>query len=214
LSHGRGRARRAPGGPSHSVPGLVPSTVVPRPPATRSPHRRFLPLTEELIRSKARDAAGNPRRREIHVLHAGDDDPLQRMLNALQPGSYVRPHRHRRPPKAEAVVLLQGALGFAAFEDDGQVAEGGLVLVERQRGIFGVDWRAGLWHTFFALVPDTVVFEVKSGPWDPATDKEWAPWSPEEGTLEGTRYLAALEDALRERYGLGPRVWTPLPAGP
>jgi len=31
------------------------------------------------------------------------------------------------------------------------------------------------------LAPDTVIAEFKKGPYDPETDKEFAPWSTEDG---------------------------------
>lgn len=112
------------------------------------------------------------------------------MLNALQPGSYVRPHRHLSPPKAESIVLLRGKLGFVTFLDDGSV-DRRLVLAAGSAS-FGVDCHPGLFHTIFALEPDTVVFEVKPGPYDPASDKDFAPWAPEEGSPESAAYLERL----------------------
>ncbi len=44
----------------------------------------------------------------IQPFHKQNSDTLHRMLNAVQPDSYVRPHRHLDPPKAEAWILLQG----------------------------------------------------------------------------------------------------------
>jgi hypothetical protein len=41
-----------------------------------------------------------------------------------------------------------------------------------------------------ALKPDTVIFEVKAGPYDAATDKAFAPWAPAEGTQEAQSFLA------------------------
>jgi len=38
------------------------------------------------------------------------------MLNSIQPGSYLRPHRHLDPPKDEAFVLLKGSAGFVIFD--------------------------------------------------------------------------------------------------
>jgi cupin fold WbuC family metalloprotein len=156
---------------------------------------------------KANDARRSARRREIHVFHEGDADPLQRMLNAIQPGSYIRPHRHLNPPKAESVILLQGILGYASFGGDGLPEEGGLVLIDPNRYVYGCDIRAGVWHTFFALAPDTVIFEVKPGPYDPGVDKECAPWSPPEGSREAAAFLAELEDGFRRLWGLPARSW-------
>jgi len=183
------------------------------PVATKSGHETAVSIDLELIQRKARDARRSPRRREIHVFHEGDADPLQRMLNAIQPGSYIRPHRHLDPPKSESVVMLQGTLGYVSFTADGAPDEESFLLLERERGVYGCDIRPGVWHTILALAPDTVIFEVKPGPYSPANDKDFAPWAPLEHSPEAPAFLAQIEDAFRRLWGLPPRGWT-LPATP
>ena len=172
------------------------------PAATLSQHTFATTIDQALIDQKAHDAQASARQRDIHVLHTGDEDTLQRMLNAMQPGTYITPHRHVAVPKAEAVVVLQGSLGFVRFEEDGSYDEQNFVYINPKQGVFGVDYRAGVWHTFIALEPDTVVFEVKPGPYDAATDKEFAPWAPAEGDAATTEYLATLEDRFRQHFQL------------
>ena len=172
------------------------------PAATLSQHTVATTIDQSLVEQKAQDAQASGRQRDIHVLHTGNEDTLQRMLNAMQPGTYITPHRHVSVPKAEAVVVLQGSLGFVHFEDDGSYDEQHFVHINPKEGIFGVDYRAGVWHTFIALEPDTVVFEVKPGPYDAATDKEFAPWAPAEGDAEAVDYLSALETHFRQFFHL------------
>jgi cupin fold WbuC family metalloprotein len=175
--------------------------------ATRSAHDSACPITLSLIEQKAADALRNERHREIHMFHADGRDPVQRMLNAIQPSSYGRPHRHSNPPKSETLLWLKGSLGFVSFSEDGVFQDTDLILLGPQTGTIGVDCRAGIWHTFFALEPDTVVFEVKAGPFDANTDKDPAPWAPPENTPAGARYLADLEDRFRRQFQLGSRAW-------
>jgi cupin fold WbuC family metalloprotein len=179
------------------------------PAATRSDHEYVCAITPSLIAQKAADARRNERHREIHMLHADGHDPVQRMLNALQPSSYGRPHRHSSPPKSETLLLMKGSIGFVSFSEDGVAHDSDVLLLGPQTGVMGVDCRAGVWHTFFALEPDTVVFEVKAGPFDANTDKDPAPWAPAENTPEGARYLADLEDRFRRHFQLGNRTWFP-----
>jgi len=179
------------------------------PVATRSCHEAVGFIDRDLVQRKAYDARCSLRRREIHTFHRDDDDPLQRMLNALEPGSYIRPHRHLDPPKSESLILLHGALAYVSFDDDGRLSEDGLLLLEIDRGMYGCDIRPGVWHTIFALVPDTVVFEVKSGPYRPANDKDFAPWAPPERRPEAPAFLAELEDGFRRLWGLPARPWNP-----
>ncbi len=177
------------------------------PAATRANHAVATPITRELIAAKAAHARESTRQRDIHIFHTDANDTLQRMLNALQPGTYVQPHRHITPPKAESIVLLQGAIGFVPFHDDGSIDRDNWRLIDEACGCIGVDYRAGVWHTFFALAADTVLFEVKPGPYDAATDKEFATWAPAEGEAGALAYLANVEDAFRKHHGLDARPW-------
>ena len=89
-----------------------------------------------------------------------------------------------------------------SFGEDGLPQEGGLILIDSSRGVYGCDIRPGVWHTIFALAPDTVLFEVKPGPYDPGVDKEFAPWSPPEHSPEAALFLAEVEDGFRRLWGL------------
>ena len=160
--------------------------------ATRSRHDITFALTTDILEAKSRDARANSRKREILALQRGNEDSLQRMINAIEPGSYVRPHRHHAPPKAESVVLLAGSIGFVAFHNDGTLNHEASILLQRSRGTLALDCRESVWHTFFALEPNTVVFESKSGPFDPNSDKEFAPWAPAEGSPGAAKYLDQL----------------------
>ena len=170
--------------------------------ATRSGHQGILAIDRVLVAAKVADAKRNFRRREIHCFHEGDDDPLHRMLNAIEPGSYVQPHRHLFPPKAESLIILSGSLGVVPFHDDGVPDKANLVLLFQERGVVGVDIRAGVWHTFVSLETDTVVYEAKPGPYQPASDKDFASWAPAADTDEAGSYLAQLERLLRESFSL------------
>lgn len=132
----------------------------------------------------------SPRGRIILPFHPTAGDTLHRMLNAIQPSSYVQPHRHSHPPKAESIVVLKGAIGCPIFNDRGDVEQ--LHLLGANRPMFGIDIHPGVFHTFFALERDTVVFEVKPGPYEKASDKDFAPWAPKEGAGEAQAYLDRL----------------------
>jgi hypothetical protein len=49
-----------------------------------------------------------------------------------------------------------------------------------------------VYHSFIVLEPDTVIYEVKSGPYVTSTDKSFAPWAPAEGTPEAQVYMEQL----------------------
>ena len=167
--------------------------------ATISHHEVTLAISPDILAAKSRDARENPRKREILVLHRGNSDSLQRMVNAMEPGSYMRPHRHHAPPKAESLVLLAGSLGFISFLEDGTLDLENCVLLKRAKGAVALDCRESIWHTLIALEPGTVFFEAKSGPFDATADKEFASWAPAEDAPEATSYLKTLEAEFRRR---------------
>jgi cupin fold WbuC family metalloprotein len=177
------------------------------PAATRSTHERWMVIDRALIEQKIDDANKNARKREIHNLHSSDQEALHRMLNSIQPGSYIRPHRHLDPPKDEAFVLLKGSAGFVFFGAEQGLREKELALLDLERGTYGIDIRAGVWHTLFSLEPDTVLYEIKPGPYAPLTDKDFAPWAPPDSVPEAATFLSDLEDEFRRHWNLPPRFW-------
>ncbi len=152
-------------------------------------------IDDSLIEAAIARSRKSTRRRIILPLHSESGESLHRMLNALQPGTYIRPHRHQTPPKAESLLLLRGSIGFLVFDEVGEVTQS--VVLSANSARLGIDCRPGTFHTFVALQPDTVVFEVKPGPYDHAGDKDFAPWAPDEWSREAQAYLRELEKRFR-----------------
>lgn len=122
------------------------------------------------------------------------DEPVHRLLNALEPGTYVRPHRHVDPNKAETAIVVAGAIGVLLFDASGSILESRLLTPGGAD--LGVQMPAGVWHTFVALESGSAFFEAKAGPYAPPTAEETASWSPAEGTPEA----AELERRWRARF--------------
>jgi cupin fold WbuC family metalloprotein len=148
-------------------------------------------LTGSLFHDLVEQAGRTARRRLNYNFHLGADDNPHRFLNVFLEGSYVRPHRHKDPPKSEAFLVLEGHMALFLFDDRGAV-ERSLVIGSGPHDDRGVDLPPGLWHTVVALTPHAICYEVKPGPWNPATDKEFAAWAPEEGSAEAPAYLREL----------------------
>ncbi|WP_462321474.1 WbuC family cupin fold metalloprotein [Halochromatium sp.] len=162
----------------------------PFPLAIEAPNTKVIALTAEMLAKTSNLARQSPRGRIIQRLHKDDDAPLHRMLNGMQPGSYARPHRHCTPPKAESFIVLSGALRFVAFDDGGNIVQ--WLDLRPGSATFGVDIEPDVWHALIVLEPDTILFEVKNGPYSPASDKDFAAWSPAEGTPEAEQFLGEL----------------------
>ncbi|HET7538366.1 MAG TPA: WbuC family cupin fold metalloprotein [Polyangiaceae bacterium] len=159
-------------------------------------------LSKELLEGAIAASHSSPRRRMIQPFHRSENATLHRMFNAVQPGSYIPPHRHWDPPKAESWLVLRGALAFFTFDDQGLITE--CLEIRADGEIFGVDLEPGVYHTFFALEPDTVVYEVKDGPYSPTTDKAFPDWAPREGSPEASSYLTRLQAEFARRQTQSP----------
>jgi cupin fold WbuC family metalloprotein len=148
-------------------------------------------LDQETINKVSAEAKNSTRLRKNFNFHKLTDH-VQRMLNAIEPDSYVCPHRHLEPPKVEFFILLRGRLAVIIFNDNGTI-DRTIFLDEKT---IGIDIKPGTWHTIISLEPGTVVLEAKDGPYVAATDKDFAPWAPREGTPGVKKYFAELKGKI------------------
>ena len=113
------------------------------------------------------------------------------MLNAIEPESYIRPHRHLFPPLDEAFVILRGYEAVMLFNNHGSVEKVLPLNVKSQQ--LGADIPAGWYHTIVSLKTGSVFYEVKAGPYDPNRIKDFATWAPPEDSYEAIKYLSSLK---------------------
>ncbi|WP_062124671.1 WbuC family cupin fold metalloprotein [Geofilum rubicundum] len=151
-------------------------------------------IHDDLLDSLSQEAKDHPRKRRNHNFHTSLADPINRMLNALEPESYVCPHKHEGPDKREVFIRLKGRLAVFYFDDAGAVTD--QVVLGSDEGNYGVEIPAGTWHTIVALESGTIVYEIKDGPYHPEDDKHFAPWAPREGSAEASVYLQKLLSLL------------------
>ncbi|MFA6142070.1 MAG: WbuC family cupin fold metalloprotein [Candidatus Omnitrophota bacterium] len=152
-------------------------------------------INSALIAEIALKSKASPRKRANYNFHKDYNAPVQRMLNAAQPGTYVRPHKHENPDKVEAFVILGGKALVVEFDDKGHIAEH--IILDARRGEYAVEIPPKIWHSFIALLPDTVLYEVKDGPYNKDVDKNFAPWAPEEGTTEAQDFNKNILEQLK-----------------
>ena len=147
-------------------------------------------IDTRLIDALSGQATANPRRRMNLNFHAHESAPASRLLNAIEPDSYVRPHRHLDPAKGETLVVLRGAVGMLVFDEAGRILQ--QAALRAGSGAIGVDIPHATWHTFVALEPGSVIFEAKAGPYMPLGREEKASWAPAEGDPAAAAYLERL----------------------
>lgn len=145
------------------------------------------------------EAAGSPRLRQHRNIHSDYADPCQRLFNAIEPDSYIQPHRHGVVPRAELMIAVRGMLALVLFNDAGDVVDAITFGsgVEAGGANVAVETPPHCWHTVVALSPGSVLIEVKAGPFDPTQPKELAPWAPTEGADAASAYLCKLKALVR-----------------
>jgi cupin fold WbuC family metalloprotein len=146
-------------------------------------------IDDALLERTLERAQTAARGRINHNFHPDMGSNPHRFLNAWTRGSYAAPHRHLAVPKPESFVVLRGELALFLFDDAGNVTERHVL---GRNGLIGIDLAPGLWHTVAAVSATAICFEVKAGPYEAATDKEFAPWAPREGEPGAAEYLARL----------------------
>jgi cupin fold WbuC family metalloprotein len=114
----------------------------------------------------------SPRKRAHILLHADHADQVQRLLIGLEPQTYVRPHVHSE--QWEMLVLLRGRLDLLIFGADAGLAQ----RLPMSTASPVVQIPRGTWHGAVALESESLVLEVKPGPY---RANEFAEWSPPEG---------------------------------
>lgn len=134
-------------------------------------------IDKNLVARLHQTAAAAPRLRTHHNLHPTYDDPIQRMCMAMEPRTYVRPHRH--PDKWELLLIVSGDMLVLNFDAAGKVQAVTRLIAGGET--LGIETAADTWHGIATLAPATVVFECKYGPYVPTAEQDFAPWAPPEG---------------------------------
>ena len=149
-------------------------------------------VSDQMLNELSQKAAASPRLRLNLNFHEDLADPMNRMLNAFEPGTYVQPHKHENPDKREVFIVLRGRLVMVIFDDRGNASE--FILLDPQKGTYAIEIPPRIWHTVISLEMGTVVYEMKDGPYLQVIDKNFASWAPKEGDQNCTEYLDRLTD--------------------
>ena len=144
-----------------------------------------------LLDSVTAQAVAAPRRRKNHNFHPSNEAPCHRLLNAIEPDSYVPPHCHAAAEKDETILALRGRMGLVFFDEAGKVV--GTTQIAPGGPAMAVDIPHGLFHSIVALETGSVFFEAKAGPYEALSPAERAGWAPGEGEEGAMEYLEGLK---------------------
>lgn len=147
----------------------------------------MLKISRELLSKVITQAQQNVRKRQHHNFHKNYDEPVQRLINACGPDSYFRPHRHIDSGKLEILLVLKGSFVVVFFDDAGNILDH--TFLNNTNGDFGVEIQPEDWHSIIVLEEDTVIYEIKEGPFDENKSKIFADWSPTDDSKEAKLFI-------------------------
>lgn len=118
-------------------------------------------INKGILDNLTAQAQASPRLRMNLDLRNSSEDGSQRMLNAIEPGTVMPIHRHRK--SSETVVCIRGHFEEYFYDEAGNLTDtfdmlpGGLI----------VNVPIGQWHSLKSLESGTVLFECKDGAYAP-----------------------------------------------
>lgn len=149
-------------------------------------------IDRELIDRVADEARKSPRKRMNYNFHRSTDEAVNRLLNVMHRGSYLPVHRHLSPDRSESIVVIQGRVGVTIYDDSGAEIESRIVAADGD--CVGFDIEAGVWHGLVVLEDNTVIFEIKQGPFAPIVESNLASWTPRVDDTEAVeKFIKELE---------------------
>jgi cupin fold WbuC family metalloprotein len=97
--------------------------------------------------------------------HPDGDDSLHEMIIAIEPSSYIRPHKH--PGKSEAFHIIEGEVDIVVFKDDGQIDRIVPLGAPGSGRSFYYRMSKPFFHTLIIRSDILIVHEITNGPFRP-----------------------------------------------
>lgn len=121
-------------------------------------------ITQAILDQLTEQAKASPRLRMNYDLRNSEDDGSQRMLNAIEPGSPERIHRHQHT--SETVVCIRGRVVEEFYDELERICTDSIVLTPNGPNV-AVNIPAGQWHSIRAVESGSVVLSCKDGRYEP-----------------------------------------------
>lgn len=126
-------------------------------------------INQSLLNQLTEQAKASPRLRMNYDLRNSEDDGSQRMLNAIEPGSPERIHRHQHT--SETVVCIRGRVVEEFYDELERICKDSIVLTPNGPNV-AVNIPAGQWHSIRAVESGSVVLSCKDGKYEPMSEAD------------------------------------------
>jgi cupin fold WbuC family metalloprotein len=124
-------------------------------------------IDDKLLDTVSEQAKASPRLRKNYNLHESWDDKVQRMFNAMEPGTKFQIHRHQNT--SASTFVIRGRVDVLFWNDDKEVIA--RYKLDPKNWVYGVNIPKNTWHSLEVLEP-SVIFEVKDGPYRPLGEED------------------------------------------
>lgn len=125
-------------------------------------------IDKKLLDEVSAQAKASKRLRMNYNLHDSLDAKAQKLLNALEIGTILPIHRHCHT--SETYMLLRGKIRVMFYNEMREETDS--FLLDPLSGNYGVQIPVGQWHTLEVLEDNSVIFEVKDGPYTPLAPED------------------------------------------
>jgi len=125
-------------------------------------------LSNTILNETSAKASTAPRLRMNYNLHESFEDQVQRMFNALEPGTEIPIARH--PNSSETLIMLRGKLRVLIYNDSKEIIED--VIIAPNTENFGFHIPKGVWHKVESLESGSICFETREGPYTPVAEED------------------------------------------
>ena len=125
-------------------------------------------VDKALLDELTEKAKANPRLRQGMDMRDTAEDGSQRLLNALEPGTVMPIHRHRRT--SETVAILRGQVKWLFYDENGKEIES--VMLDAEGNVRCIQVEQGRWHSLVCMTSGTILLESKNGKYEPLGEED------------------------------------------
>lgn len=125
-------------------------------------------IDKKLLDGVSERARASERLRMNYNLHESLDDSVQRLINAVEPGTKVPIHRHQETD--ETCIILRGCIDIIFY--DNETNETQRIHLDHDSSVYGVHIPKGQWHSLESRKSDSALISIKEGPYKPICDED------------------------------------------
>lgn len=123
-------------------------------------------VDKKILEELTEKAKESPRLRCNLDMRNSAEDQSQRMLNALEPGTIMPIHRHKR--SSETCICIRGHFEEYFYDEKGNLTD----TIDMVPGGTILNIEKGQWHSLNCLESGTILFEAKDGPYHPLEEDD------------------------------------------